>query len=258
VRLAASLGWRSAFFLAGIPGLVCALGVLLFVREPRKAQVLAPVDQVGEHMGFAAMLSVRNVLLCCVISAFMVAWLAMGWTFFPILFPDYRHFTPAVMSNLLATLGVASAVSAFLVPALSDRFGRKPIMVAFCVLGATAPLAAFYFQGSLIALGLLLFIGWLGCGTFPLFMGVIPGETLPRRYATTAMGLVVGAGEVFGGFGITLLGGVLADRSSIATPILIQAACAVIGGLLSLFLIETAPIKVGVVGSSPQLRAASD
>jgi MFS family permease len=244
-QVAANVGWRSAFFVAGIPGLLCALGVLAFVREPQKTPRSAAEDATGQRMGLIAMLSVRNVLLCCVISAFMVAWLAMGWAFFPKFFIDDRHFTPAVMSRLLATLGVASAVSAFLVPALSDRFGRKPIMIAFCVLGATAPLAVLYSQGSLIALGMLMFVGWLGCGTFPLFMGVIPGETLPRRYATTAMGLVVGAGEVVGGSGLTLLGGVLADRSSLATPILIQAACAVIGGVLSLFLIETAPIKVG-------------
>ena len=59
------------------------------------------------------------------------------------------------------------------------------------------------------------------------------------------MGLVVCAGEVFGGFGITSLAGKLADLThSLATPILMQVVCAAIGGLLCFFIVETAPAKV--------------
>jgi hypothetical protein len=75
-------------------------------------------------------------------------------------------------------------------------------------------------------------------------MGVIPGETISRRYAATAMGLVVCVGEVFGGAGINTLSGMLGDAWGHTVPILIEAGCAVAGGLLCLLLIETAPIKV--------------
>jgi hypothetical protein len=81
-------------------------------------------------------------------------------------------------------------------------------------------------------------------------MGVIPGETIPRKYAATAMGLVVCAGEVFGGFGITSLAGKFADMThSLATPILMQVVCAAIGGLLCFFIVETAPAKVRAVAA---------
>jgi MFS family permease len=256
VPLAEAFGWRSAFYVAGIPGLLCALAVLLWVREPTKAAQAAvdapPEGSDGKRMRLPDMLKVRNIFLCCAISIFMVAWLLMGWTFWPKLFTDYRGLPGQTMAYLMTTLGISSALSGFFAPAISDRIGRKPIMIAFCLSGVLAPLAALYFHGSLIVLGALLFVGWLASGAFPLFMGVIPGETIPRRYAATAMGLVVCVGEVVGGFGITSLAGKLADLSSLATPVLLQAGCAIVGGVLCFFLLETAPAKVRVAGR-PQL-----
>jgi MFS family permease len=248
VALAESFGWRSAFYLSGVPGLLCLIAVLLWVREPDKTSQAAVDTEglggTGERMGLIAMLKVRNLMLCCLVSIFMVAWLGMGWTFLPKFFTDYRHFSPTLMSYVMTGLGIASALSSFVVPWISDRIGRKPVMIAFCLVGAVSPLAALYYQGSALVMGLLMFVGWFGSGTFPLFMGVIPGETISRRYAATAMGLVVCAGEIGGGTGITSLGGALADVWSLATAVQIEAGCAVVGGLLSLLLIETAPVKV--------------
>jgi MFS family permease len=252
VPLAEHFGWRSAFYLAGLPGLICAVMVVLWVREPAKTApaATAAAPATVDRMPLMDMLRVRNIALCCAISVFLVGWMIIGWTFLPVFYTDFRKFEPATMGSLMTVLGVASAVSGFLAPAVSDRIGRKPIMIAFCLAGVITPLAALYFQGSATMLGLLMFLGWTATGAFPLFMGVIPGETIPRKYAATAMGLVVCAGEVFGGFGITSLAGKLADVThSLATPILIQVACAAVGGLLCFFLVETAPAKVRAVAA---------
>ncbi len=56
---------------------------------------------------------------------------------------------------------------------------------------ALAPAALLWFDGRSGLLTALMFVGWMGLGTFPLFMGVIPTETVGRRCAATAMGLVV-------------------------------------------------------------------
>jgi MFS family permease len=260
VRLAEAFGWRSAFYIAGIPGLLCFLAVLLWVREPTKAAQAAVDTQgrggEGARMRLADMLRVRNIFVCCAISVFMVAWMIIGWTFLPKFFTDYRGLPGQTMGNLMTVLGISSAASGFFAPAISDRIGRKPIMISFCLAGVLAPLAALYFQGSLVALGALMFVGWLASGAFPLFMGVIPGETISRRYSATAMGLVVCVGEVVGGFGITSLAGKLADLSSLATPVLLQAGCAVIGGVLCFFLVETAPAKVKAVAAQAVAKAA--
>lgn len=262
VAVADAFGWRSAFFIAGMPGLLCAIAVMFWVREPTRAaqaalDAHAPGGGEGGRMGLLQMLRVRNIAVCCAVSVFLVAWMIIGWAFFPKFFTDYRGFSPQTMSYLLMTLGFASAVSGFGAPFISDRIGRKPIMVAFCLAGIVTPLAALFFQGSPWVLGALMFIGWSATGTFPLFMGVIPGETISRKYAASAMGLVVCVGEVIGGFGITLLAGKLADLSSLTTPLWVMVLCAITGGLLCSLLVETAPVKVRAAAAQPAMARAA-
>jgi predicted MFS family arabinose efflux permease len=246
--IAEHYGWRAAFFVAGVPGILCAIAIWLWVREPTKeaqaalhAGGAAQATDNGKTMGLLDMLAVRNVFICCLISTFMVGWFVMGWTFLPKYLITVRGMPGPAMGSLLSVLGFASALSGFGAPWLSDRIGRKPVMIGFCLLGALTALGAMYFQGSTAALGALLFVGWLASGTFPLFMGVIPGESIPRRYAATAMGLVVCVGEVLGGSGLVALAGKVADLTQQSSAVLMMAACGAIGCVLCLFLTETAP-----------------
>ena len=252
--IADQYGWRAAFFVSGVPGLLCAVGVWLWVREPkRRAQASlaasTPADLSHEDgkMGLLDMLAVRNVLVCCLISVFMVGWFIMGWTFLPKYLTEVRGMPGPAMGSLLSVLGFASALSGFGAPWLSDRVGRKPVMIGFCLVGALTALGAVYFQGSARVLGVLLFVGWLASGTFPLFMGVIPGESMPRQYAATAMGLVVCAGEVLGGSVLVAFAGKMADLTQLSTAVLMMAASGAIGCVLCLFLTETAPVRTRAV-----------
>ena len=248
--VAEEYGWRAAFFVAGIPGLLCAIAIWLWVREPSKeAQAALHADAVaetpadGRRLGLLGMLSVRNVFVCCLISVFMVGWFVMGWTFLPKYLVTVRGMPGSAMGSLLSVLGFASALSGFGAPWLSDRIGRKPVMIGFCLVAALTALGAMYFQGSTAVLGALLFVGWLATGTFPLFMGVIPGESIPRGYAATAMGLVVCVGEVLGGSVLVAVAGKIADLTQLSTAVLIMAGSGAAGCLLCFFLVETAPVK---------------
>jgi MFS family permease len=261
VPLAASLGWRSAFYISGLPGLLCAVAVFLWVREPPKVSspvvTVSPSAAQAPDMGLFAMLRVRNIVVCCAIAVLMVAWFVIGWTYLPKFLTDYRHFSPHTMSYLMTVLGVASALAAVIVPAISDRIGRKPTMIGCGLVGMATPLAALYVAAPGLLMAALMFVGWMGCGSFPLFMGVVPGESIARRYAATAMGLIVCAGEIVGGTAINSLAGVVADHSSLATTVLIEAACALAGGLLCLLLIETAPVKRRAVIGAASLQGVA-
>ena len=257
-------GWRSAFYLSGVPGLLCAVAVYLWVREPSKEVQAAFHSHVAAEaegpakMGLFDMLKVRNVAVSCLIAMFMVGWFVMGWAYLPNYLVQVRGVSGETMGSLLAVLGFASAVAGFGAPWLSDRLGRKPVMIGFCLLGALTALGAIYVQGSNVLLGTMLFIGWLASGTFPLFMGVIPGESMPRKYAATAMGLVVCVGEIAGGTVLVSLAGMLADAThSLTNAILMMAACGAIGCGLCFFLVETAPVKVRAgVAQTVAARAA--
>ncbi len=198
------------------------------------------------------MLKVRNVLVCSLVSIFMVSWLIIGFSFLPLVFGDIQGLSPQMGANLMGALGMCAFLGGMLIPGLSDRVGRRPVLIIGCFVSVIAPLAALYFHGSVLILGGLLFIGWVGNGLFPMFMGAIPGESLPRSSIATAMGLVVGVGEILGGVGGPFLAGWLSDHTSLhlKAPMLVMAACSLIAGVIALALRETAPAKVGTAGAA--------
>ena len=245
VYLAELYGWRVTFFLVGIPGLICALLIWIFVREPVEEKTEAH-ENTGKTNALA-LLSTHNILLCSLISCCMVAWYLLVMIFIPLVFTEYRGLTETQMSRLMSVTGVCTVIGGFMLPGISDRIGRKPVMIVFCLISMLAPLSALYFSGPLWILGLLLFIGWSGSATFPIFMGVIPSESVARGLTATAMGLVVCFGELTGGALAPALTGWTADQTSLAAPALIAAGCALTAGILSVFLIETAPARTGTL-----------
>jgi ACS family hexuronate transporter-like MFS transporter len=112
-----------------------------------------------------------------------------------------------------------------------------------------------YFHGPALILAALMFIGWVGTIAFPLFMGVIPAETLPAHHVAKGMGLVICVGEILGGFIAPLLGGKAADMTTLAAPIQIATVCAFGAVIFSLFLKETAPVKTGITTAEPEPTA---
>jgi MFS family permease len=240
--LAETYDWRVAFYLSAIPGLVCAVFIWKFVHEPKPAAQPAAAASAPKP-GLLDMLKQRNILVCCGIAMFMVSWYLVGIIFLPLFLNVARGMTPEIAGQVVAPTGFATMICGFLVPALSDRIGRKPVMVMFTFIGLVTPIAALHFSGPQWALSLLLLIGWSASGSFAVFMGVIPSETVPRTLAASSMGLVVAAGEVVGGVLSPTISGWFADRTSVAAHMEVMMVCAVGGGLLSLLLRETAPSK---------------
>jgi MFS family permease len=249
VAIASTFSWRWAFYLSGVPGLIMALLIAKWVRQPpattattRAVQTAVPIAEIS--MGYREMLQHRNMWLCMLMAIFMVAWMVLGWAFLPLFYIKVRQISNSQMSVLMSVLGLSAAFFSFVVPALSDRFGRRPVIVIFNLIGLLVPLAALQFHGSLFMLGALIFIGWSASGTFPLFMGTVPSETIPARYVATSLGMVVGLGEILGGVGAPAIAGRAADRYGLQAPVVIMAGCALVGTVLALFLRETAPIRL--------------
>ena len=252
VALANMYDWRIAFYLSAIPGLLAAFLIASYVREPKlhSVKTVETPEVVAEKMSRWELIKIHNIFLCILICILMVAYTVIAWTFMPVFFVQFREISSETMSWLMGVLGISATVGSMLNSGLSDRLGRKPIMIAFSFIGVIAPLAAVYYHGSLIILGVLLFIGWLLNGNFPLVMATIPSETIPARYIATAVGLSMGTGEIVGGFSGPLIAGWSADKYGLTTPLFIMAGCAVFAGILSLFLKETAPIKIHPVAAA--------
>src|SRR5450631_2066774 len=81
----------------------------------------------------------RNMWLCILMSIVMVAWMVLGWAFLPLYYIKVKQYSPQQMSILMSVLGLSAAFFSFVVPGLSDRLGRRPVVIAFNLLGAVVP-----------------------------------------------------------------------------------------------------------------------
>ncbi len=241
VAFATAFGWRHAFFLAGIPGIVAALLMWKFIREPARPPAAAAQAAAGPTMSWLQAFRERNVLVCAVMGILLVSYLVVCWAFMPLFLTQVRGFSAQTMGWLMGTLGISATVGAFLISGLSDRIGRRPLMIAMPLIGVILPLGAMYYDGSVWVLAGIFFVGWGLTGIFPLFMATIPSESVDRRHIATVLGVCMGTGEIVGGVLSPSIAGFAADRSGLQAPLWIMLGLTVAAGVLALALRETAP-----------------
>ncbi|MDT0508149.1 MFS transporter [Novosphingobium sp. MMS21-SN21R] len=237
VPVAMAVGWRTGFYLAALPGLITAALIWFTLREP-------PVevhDDANPKVSLREAFAHRNVILCALISILLVSYLVVCWAFMPLFLTKGRSFSPETMSWLMATLGVSAGLGSFVVPAISDVIGRRPVMIFFSFFGAILPLAAIYYQGPTIVLAAIFFFGWGLNGLFPMFMATIPSESVDPRLTATLTGVVMGTGEVVGGVLSPIFAGTLADGYGLNAPMWLMLGCTLLAGLCTLGLVESAP-----------------
>jgi len=250
-HIAEAFGWRAAFFLSCTPGLLLVLALALFLRPLREAarpsSALAGPEGLG---GIGKVLTSRNIILCILISGLYSAWLIVQSVFLPLYLVRTDGLKPTDMGLVVAVTGIAAAIAGMAVPALSDRFGRRPTLVLICFLGAAAPLATLFVHGAWPLIACALFVGYFGGGAGPLYVGVVPAESVPARYVATAVAISLAAGELIGGVAAPTLAGRAADLFGASAPFWISAACALVCGFLSLLLTETAPRKLRAMAAA--------
>ena len=248
-------GWRHAFFLAGIPGLIAAAVLWRFLKEPR-IEAPAPASVAEKKMTLLQALEERNILICAVMSVLLVSYLVVCWNFMPLYLTKVRGYDPQTESWLMSTLGISATVGAFAISALSDRIGRRPLMIAMPLIGVVLPLGAMYFNGSPWLLACFFFFGWGLNGIFPLFMATIPSESVDPKHRATVLGLCMGSGELIGGALSPYFAGAAADRYGQQAPLWLMLVVTVVAGIIAFGLRETAPRVVGRSKAIPAAVAA--
>ena len=236
VAFAQHFGWRTAFYLAGIPGIVSALAIWLLIDEPAP-----PPSETNAGESAWAVLRDRNVLLCSLMAIVLVSYLVICWAFMPLYLTRARGLSPETMGWLMGVLGISATIGSFLTAGLSDLIGRRPVMVIMPLISVILPLGAMYWQGSAWGLAVIFFFGWALNGMFPLFMATVPSESVPPHQVATALGLCMGTGEVLGGALAPSLAGIAADAHGLSAPLWIMTGLTLIGAALAMGLRETAP-----------------
>ncbi len=234
---ATKFGWRHAFFIAGAPGLVLALLIGLFVRDPLPAER----DTSHEHLTLAQAFKYKNMILCVLIAILMVSYLIITLTFMPLYLTQISKLSAETAGQLIGVLGISATIGGFIVPAISDWIGRRPVMIAIPFISLLLPLGVLYLAPLPRILVPVFFLGWAMNSIFPMFMATIPSETLPPKYVATGTGIVMGLGEIVGGVCSPLLAGWASDLAGLNAVMWILAGLTLVAGVLAFFLDETAP-----------------
>jgi predicted MFS family arabinose efflux permease len=250
-QIGARFGWRAAFFAAGAPGII--LGVLLwrYLREPRKylgARQAQPGGHGSHPISLSAYLSVlrhRNMWFCCLASAGFMTWLWVMHAFAPPYITGILKRSGTFAGWVVGAGGLGEFLWGWTFPWLSDRWGRKPVLMYVALVSAFVPLT--YQMPFLISHPWLMaaagFVANGGQGMAALVLVLIPTESVSPLLAGTAIGLTTLVGEVFGGTLAPTISGAIADRFGLATPLCIAAAGAIAVFAAAIFIKETAPGK---------------
>ena len=261
VNFGLAFGWRSAFYLAALPGVVAAVLMLWLLRDPTPEEAgisaAAAADGaigadsaqgVGNASGVPRPASAGpaawkhpNVLLCIGMSISLVAFIVVFAIFMPLYLVNVRHMLQPVMAWLMSMFGLTSMLFAFLVPGSSDVLGRRPVVISMSLIAALIPLSALFVHQPLWLVFVLFALGAAMSGVFPLAMATIPSETVPPRQLATVLGLTMGLGEIIGGVFAPTLAGRAADANGLGATLWILIGLSVVTSVLACFIKETAP-----------------
>ena len=257
--LALHYGWRNAFYIAGVPGIICGILLWFVVKEPeRSAEERSEKHRKGLVAGFAEWLGalwevmqIRNVWVCVVMGVLLVAYLVICWAFMPLYLTQVRGYSDTEQSWLMGTLGISATIGSFATSGLSDAIGRRPVMIAAPLISMLLPIGAMFFHGPYWIMVAIFFIGWALNGVFPLFMATVPSESVSPAQLATVFGLTMGSSEILGGAFGPKIAGMLADSHGLNAALWLMFGLTLVAGIIAMFLKETAPNVVARRGMRP-------
>jgi predicted MFS family arabinose efflux permease len=244
-QIAARFGWRWAFFAAGIPGMILGIVIWRFVKEAGQGEAGRGHHAKPSFKDYLSLLRYRNMLLCCLGAAGFMTWLFVMHVFAPLYITEVSQRSATFAGLIIGAGGLGAFMWGWIYPWISDRAGRKPTLMIVALISATAPLT--YQVPFLVAHPwFMAAAGFLvngGQGIAPLVLVLVPTESVPTKFAATAIGLATLVGEIVGGAFAPVLAGAAANRYGLGAPLWIASCGAIVVLLASLFMSETAPSK---------------
>lgn len=240
--------WRWVFVIVALPGFILAVFLYRIIREPPHLRASAPA-LAEPRPSWAEVFRSRNIilsmagLLCGMSCIFVLGGMV------PTYLVDYLHLSREQMGFVMSGLGFGGFTGGIIVPAASDFIGRRAqSVIAF----ALAAVFVYLFTRTTGAEPVWLFVflfgaSFFGSGVLSLLTGPVATESVPPALTSSAIGLVSGTGEIFGGGIGPMLAGYVAQHYGIEKVPQVSLIGLCIGVVLSLFLRETAPRRVNRV-----------
>ena len=241
--------WRAVFMIVGIPGLIMAAVMFFLVREPASAAPVAAAGTPAARPGFADLFRHRNVPL-----AMLTLMCAMGGIFvmgamMPNYLTDYLGLSIQEMGVVTSAIGFGGCLGQFLMPTVSDFIGRKLATLLSYILAAV--FTYLFTQADASSLStlfwLIFFAALFNFSALAILAGPVAAEAAPLGMVASVAGLVIGAGEIFGGGVAPSIAGRIAGAYGIQHVFTFTIAGLILGFVIALFLKETAPRRTGAV-----------
>ncbi|MEB6590018.1 MFS transporter [Pseudomonas asiatica] len=238
--------WRWVFVVVSLPGFLLAWFMYRHLRETGVVAPAATEGQGQEQGRWVDALRYRNVALnilgmfCMLTSLFVLS------VMMPNYLTDYLHLSLQQMGFVMSAIGLGGFIGQLLLPGLSDRVGRKPVVLGSFVATALCIGLLMRTGAEPLTLFILLFMTtFFNFSMICMTVGPITSESVPLPLVSTATGLVVGIGEVFGGGVAPALAGFIAQQHGIQYTLYLALGGALVGLLVASALRETAPARRG-------------
>ena len=241
VLLRHGVDWRYIFSVFLIPGLIVAWQTWRII--PAKAAASSGLHSTLADWG--AVVRYRNIRL---LMLGMLCWLTCLITtsaFLPSYLVGHLKLETSSMGAVMSAIGFGAMAGTLVLPALSDRIGRKPVMMIASV-GALAGLTVLGSLGASVSVlfACLFAIHFFNNALITLTVGPLAAETVPPRLMATASGVVIAAGELLGGGLAPIIGGQVAERFGIEHILRLPMVMMAVGVVLCVALRETHPDRI--------------
>jgi predicted MFS family arabinose efflux permease len=224
--------WRLVFIVFLLPGLALAYAVWRVV--PARKETYEPAIR-SSLSDWKAVLAFANVRIAALM---MLCWLTCLITtsaFLPNYLIDHLQLKVGQMGVVMSAIGLGATAGTLMLPWLSDKIGRKWVMVISSIgVFASLLLLANTRQNVTALFSCLFAVHFFNNALIALTVGPLCSEAVPASLMATASGLVIAVGELFGGGLAPVLVGRAANRFGIEHILWLPTAMMAIGFLLCL------------------------
>jgi MFS family permease len=241
------IDWRWIFLVFVPPGLAVARWVWRVIPESESVPEPGP----GVLHAWKAVSGYPNVRIAALLMPCWLTCLITTSAFLPNYLVDYLKLPLPQMGTVMSAIGLGATVGTFLLASLSDRLGRKPVLILSAA-GAGLSLALLANTGAQVGplFAWLFLVHFFNNALITLTVGPLCSEAVPVSLMATASGVVIAVGELFGGGIAPVLVGRLAQRFGIEQ--ILKLPIAMLGvGLLLCMTIQTPTARAPLILRSP-------
>jgi len=224
--------WREVVVLNVLPGLVVAALLFVFLGSMRLTSRKhdEPSQSFGEYFaGLKGLFTSRGLVLLSTGSAFRTMTQSTLLTFLPVYLANQMGYSPFWVGACLFALQAAGFAASPVAGHLSDRMGRKQILMGSMAASAVVLAAMALAGGSPAFIALVAVLGFFLYATRPVIQAWMLDAT-PKNMAGSSIGVLFGAQALGGALG-PVLGGMVADRWGLLATFYFLATTIVIANL---------------------------